>query len=133
MPGFVTKATASNFHAGPNAKGRLTRVSLLCRSSVIAGDVGNWVASPLFVDKFDLSEFELVERSSGKLRSMQTPPSSGLGGLSCKLQRSKAQRSKLQSPELQILKVARLKDRMFALLGLMRQRRDARHVSQNAI
>jgi len=60
MPRFVTKATASNFHAGPNAKGRLTRVSLLCRSSVIAGDVGNWVASLLFVDKFDLSEFELV-------------------------------------------------------------------------
>jgi hypothetical protein len=60
MPRFVTKATASNFHAGPNAKGRLTRVSLLCRSSAIACDVGNWVASPLFVDKFDLSEFELV-------------------------------------------------------------------------
>jgi len=68
MPRFVTKATASNFHAGPNAKGRLTRVSLLCRSSVIAGDVGNWVASLLFVDKFDLSEFELVERSSACCR-----------------------------------------------------------------
>jgi hypothetical protein len=51
MPRFVTKATASNFHAGPNAKGRLTRDSLLCRSSVIAGDVGKrcrlWRTGPI--------------------------------------------------------------------------------------